>query len=48
MTPNEIATDITMLGATGSGNINWSTSATYCLGPVGTTGTVPDDQQSCD
>ena len=46
MTPNDIATNIAGLSAVGQGNINWSTLATYCLGPGSVQ--VPDDQRSWD
>ncbi len=47
MTPNEIATDVARLSPVGEGSVNWSTMATYCLGPAGS-GFVPDDQRSSD
>lgn len=47
MTPNDIATDISGLGPTNTGSINWSTTATYSWGGQGM-GQVPDDQRSWD
>lgn len=46
MTPSDIATDISGLHPVGAGNINWSTSATFCIS--GGQMNVADDQRTCD
>lgn len=47
MTPNDIATSVAGLRPVGGGDINWSTTATYCWGGTGA-GQIPDDQRSWD
>ena len=46
MTPNDIATDIAGLNPVGEGNINWSTSPTFCIS--GGQMNVADDQRTWD
>ena len=46
MTPNEIATSIGGLKPAGGGDINWSTTATFCISG-GQTG-IADDQSTWD
>ena len=46
MTPIDIATDVESLGPIGTGDVNWSTSATYCYS--GGTPNVADDQRTWD
>ena len=45
MTPNDIATSISGLNPVEEGNINWSTTATFCFSGMQS---VPDDQRSWD
>lgn len=48
MTPNEIAINIADLDPVNTtGDVNWSTMATYCFNPS-TQGQIPDDQNQWD
>lgn len=46
MTPVDIAAEIDDIGSVGGGNVNWSTSATYCYS--GGVANVADDQRTWD
>lgn len=46
MKPEDIAIDVESLGSAGAGNVNWSTSATYCYS--GGVSNVADDQRTWD